>query len=152
MIETAAAKYRRLKEQSIDGLIYAPITDGTPLYDVQSPTGMTWKCRRADIAAFVNAGALPMSFAQKMLESLKAAKGDAQEAFNTLSAEEQVRALAITSMLIRYVVVEPRIVDTPRDDSEIAFDEVLMADYQCLANWATSGGGEADGLNNFRSK
>ena len=145
----SAARYRALKAERMERLITRPVTDDEPLFDVETPSGMVWQCRRPDILAFVEAGALPQSLALKMA---KAAGRDPEQAavvYKELTPEDQVKLLAFQASLVRFIAVDPRIVETPASDDEIGFDEVTQADFVALFTWASEGGAEAAGLGAF---
>jgi hypothetical protein len=53
---------------------------------------------------------------------------------------------------LRYVCVEPRIVDTPTEPNDITQDEVLLEDFNHIVEWASKGGDEAARLETFRNE
>lgn len=148
----SAARYRALKEQQLERLISAPVADDEPLFEVETPSGMVWQCRKPNLFAFVEAGALPQSLATKLAAHKDAPPEQQAAAFRALSPQEQTRLIVFQAMLVRNVAVDPRIVELPQADNEIAFDEVTQADFIALANWAVTGGVEAIGLGNFPSE
>lgn len=150
--ETAAERYRRLKQQALEELVSSPTAKDEQLFDVETPSGMVWKCRRPNVMAFVEQGALPQALASKMVAKADGGNASPEAMFRSLTPEEQAKAIAFTSALVRYSVVSPQIVETPETDDQIGFDEVTAGDYAALAEWATSGGDEAKSLATFRRK
>ena len=149
-IETAAERYRRLKAENLEAAISSPVAEGVELFDLTTPSGMTWKLRRPDIPALVEAGALPMSFAAKMIEATSKSAGTSN-LDEVMSPEDQARAIRFTSVIVRYCAVEPQIVETPDDSgNQIGFDEVTTGDYTAISEWAMGGGKEAASLATFR--
>lgn len=151
-IETAADKYRRLKTQAKEDFLNAPPPADVETFDFTSPSGMEWKLRGLDMALMVENGILPMSFAERMVKAVAGANGDETEAFKTMPAAEQVRAIELSAAIVRYCCVSPRVVAEPQGDDEIAFDEVTIADFNAIVSRVMGGGNEAASLATFRGK
>jgi len=139
-IETAAERYRRLKaDRQVE------------TFDFTSPSGMTWKLRKPNLALFIASGQLPLDVTAKLLRSQQEGKS-LGEAAATLNVDEQIDLIAFTSALVEYCAVSPQIVQNPTGDDQLAFKEVELDDYNAIVAWANSGGGEADSLNSFRQE
>lgn len=131
-METAAQKYRKLKEKRI--------RDGEQ-FDLETPSGMVWKVRKPDLQQFIISGVLPMSLAEKL-------GSDPKEAVKSMDLKEQMQSIAFASSIVKFCAVEPRIVEKATNDNEIGFDEVEMDDYNAILSWAM-GGVAAPGLEKF---
>jgi hypothetical protein len=138
-METAAERYRRIKAERLAQ---------EELVDVETPSGMTWKLRRPNLAQFVTSGIMPISLAGKLAEADK--DGNPAEAFNALDWEEKARTIEFSAKVVRYCAVDPKIVENPKGPNEISPDEVELDDFNYIFGWAMSGGGEADNLGTFR--
>lgn len=140
--ETAAERYRRLAREHA-------ATD--EVFDLETPSGMVWKVRKPDLAQFIVSGVMPISLAEKVA-TLQTSAGNEAAAFAQLSTKEQIRIIDFKNRVVRFCAVEPRIVENPESGDEIGFDEVMMADYNAIFEWAMPGGGEAETLSKFRRK
>lgn len=143
MIETAAQRYRRIKEER---------HAADELHDVTCPSGMVFKCRTVSIDFLVSGGILPLSLVQKMSEA--EGKGDVspEQVFLQLPLKEKLQSIDAAAKLLRYVCVEPRIVDDATGPNDIRQDEVEPDDFNHIVEWATKGGVEAARLATFRVK
>lgn len=139
-METAAEKYRRIKQERLDK---------AELHDFTSPSGMVWKLRRPDLAQFVTSGMMPMSLAKHLSEI---AGDDGGAAFDRLSMDDKIRTLDFSQKVVRYCAVSPRIVETPVAPDEIGYGEVELDDFQAIFAWAMPGGEAAEGLETFRKE
>ncbi len=141
-LETAAAKYRRIKEERLKG---------ETLFDVETPSGMVWKLRKPNLAQFITSGVMPMSLAGKLAKAAEA-EGDGAKAFASLEFDDQVRTVDFSAKVVRFCAVEPKIVEVPKEPNDIGYDEVELDDFNFIFAWAMPGGSEADGLANFRKE
>jgi hypothetical protein len=145
MTETTgrAAAYRKIREQR---------QNAEPTFEVTLPSGAVFVLRRPDPSIFAVTGALPLTLPEKMEKARLKGKTDA-EAFQTLSVKEQTAGIEVTSKLVRLACVSPRIVDYPDPNAdEIAPDDLLLEDYNFIAMWIQTGGGESDSLDSFRDE
>lgn len=145
-IETAAEKYRRIKQER---------AAAETLHDFTSPSGMEWKLRRPNLAQFITSGVMPMDLAAKLAPAEKEG-GDMVAAFDNLSIDEKVKTIAFSAKVVRYCAVVPRIVEkVTSPDEEIAQDELELDDFNAIFAWATTpsaGGDGADSLDSFRQE
>lgn len=144
-IETAAEKYRRIKQER---------AASETLYDFTSPSGMEWKLRRPNLTQFITSGIMPMDLAAKLAPVAKDG-GDMAAAFDRLSINEKVQTITFSAKVVRYCAVVPRIVEKVTvPDEEIAQDELELDDFNAIVAWATNpaGGNGADSLDNFRTE
>ena len=142
-METAAEKYRRIKAERLDK---------EELFDLETPSGMTWKVRRPNLAQFIATGAIPMQLAGKLAKQAESHGGDNAAAFMDLEWDDKVRTIELTNKIVRYCAVSPKIVETPTAPDEIGFEEVELDDYNAIAAWAMGGGGALESLETFRSE
>lgn len=144
-METAAEKYRRIKQERILN---------AELFDLETPSGMTWKLRRPQLDQFLLAGTMPLSLASKVAEQQQHG-ASTDDVAQTLDASEVVQGIKFMGDLVRYCAVSPRIVDAPRaGEDEIGVAEVELDDFYAILAWAKTqaGGGQAETLDSFRSK
>jgi hypothetical protein len=142
-METAAERYRRIKKER---------EAKETLFDVECPSGMTFKCRRPRMEVYAMSGVLPMSLVEKMVKAQAAGKSS-QEAFSELPIEDQIETVRFAGKLLKFVTVEPRIVEEVKDPAmEISADEVELDDAQFLIGWAMKGGAEAAAAESFRTE
>lgn len=157
---TAAERYEAIKESHFEDFLNESFSDealkNVQLYEVRCPSGMVFKCRAVGTDYFQHAGELPMSFiAKALVDSEKKKSGE--QTFEEMNTEEKVRAIQMTSDMIRYICVEPRIIvgDVNGHKNAISSRQLTAGDYNALATWGKNqalGGGSAKGLKTFRKK
>lgn len=107
-------------------------------FEVTLPSGEVFTLCKVDIQIFAVSGALPLTLAEKM-ERLRAKGATNEEAFQALSVKEQAKSVEVTSKIVRKACVNPRIVDYPETDNEIAPEDLSLEDYLFIANFAQNG-------------
>lgn len=147
---TAAERYAQLKENRFEAWLDASFSDeslkGVQLYEVTCPSGLKIKCRQLDEQYLNCAGQTPMA-----LGSLITGQNP-EEQFAQMTPIQQAAAIQNASQIVRYVAVEPRIVEEVGDNKNaIAFALLTMEDFNHVTKWAT-GGEAAEGLKTFRRK
>jgi hypothetical protein len=152
-IETAAEKYRKLKNQQFDQFIdesFTPeVLSAAQIEPITVPSGMDWQIRRLDADFYTAAGTMPMHLANKV----KGADGEPNPAaVANLTQEEHDRLMELSWKSLFYGCVSPRIVITATEPDHIAIDDVLMGDFQFLTEALLKGGKEAERLYTFRRK
>lgn len=146
-----AAKHAEAMAEKLEKILAAPLAENEPTFQHTTPSGMEWTLRRPKPHLFVNAGLLPAELALKAAVMTKeGVTGPAM--LDKISGKELAQTIELNSAIVRYICVDPRIVETPTADDEIGFDDVLREDYADLLAWANNGGGEADRLGNFPRK
>lgn len=155
---SAKEVYANLKaknaERVIDRLnevLNAPLAPNEITYLYTTPSGMEWTLRKPNMNLFVKAGLLPTQLAMKMSVITKETT-NGLAILNKITSKELAQTIEFNSAVIRYICVNPRIVEVAENDDEIAFDDVMQVDYDDLLKWATGGGGEAERLDNFPDK
>lgn len=125
-----------------------------PVFDVTLPSGAVWKLKEPPIQQFVLAGKVPASLAAKLAKSASKSGGNLASAKETaiqdLSANDLLDSLAFGRDLLLYCAVSPKISLDPKEDDEIAPEEIHPDDFTFLINWVMKGGNSGDGLSNFR--
>lgn len=140
VMETAAEKYRRIRAEK---------ESAETLHDVECPSGMTFKCRRPTIAFWVTSGILPLHLVEMMTKASE--KGvSAEDAFNSMPVREKLQSIEFAAKVVKYVCIEPRIVEHVVEPNDISQDEVMLDDFNYLVTWAMHGGDEAERLETFR--
>lgn len=157
---TAAQQYARLQADNFEAFIESSFTDealkGVQLYEVKADSGMVFKCRKLDRLFMTQTGSMPMALTEQavMAEEGGIDKAKAATIFAKMSPAERRSAIAATARMVRYICVEPRLIigDVGDAKNAISVDALTMDDFNALAEWAQSGGGEAPGLKTFRRK
>ena len=134
------ADYRQLKKQE---------QQTEPTFDITAPSGMIFTVQNPDFDFFLNAGILPPSLVVKV-EKAKKENLDVENTENFLTEYEQIKFIEYKAKLVRSVCVNPRIVDNPKGEYEIAPEELTYKDFFFLLDWAQKGGEQSDGLGNFQ--
>lgn len=140
--ETAAERYRRIRAEK----------DGGQLHDVACPSGMVFKCRRVSVPFLVTSGILPLSLVELMSQASEKGGVTADQAFNQLPVKEKLQSIEFATKLVKFVCVEPRIVDEIKDPNDILPEEVDTDDFNHIVSWAMRGGEEAARLDTFRQE
>jgi hypothetical protein len=144
-LETAAQRNRRIARQKASEV---------ELEEVSCGCGCVWKCRKPSLQVFVTSGMLPLDLAEKFAKVAAKGAGDGQM-MDSLSVHDQIRTVEFNSKIVKYVAVEPRIVEHVSDpDKEMSQEEMMQCCYYTLTRWAKEkqGGEQAEGLNNFRGE
>lgn len=137
-LETAAEKYRRLKQAK------------EILHDVECTCGMTWKCRRADKDFWVTSGILPTSMIEVMARVAKRGQDiDEAELIKSMATDEIVNSIVFSNKVVLFTAVEPKIVEKATEPNELSQDEVMRCCYDRLRDWQLKGGDEAARLETF---
>jgi hypothetical protein len=141
MIETKAQEYRRVKEER---------RAQAETFDVPLPSGVTWKLRKVQLPQYVKSGVMPMSLASKLAS---AAQGvTSEQAFLSLSPEDQERVTTFMKIVVADCVVDPRIYLKPTSDDQMTLADVEEDDFDAIFAWAMPGGDIAETLETFRSE
>lgn len=154
---SAAEQYARLKADRFEAFIEASFSNealkGVDLYEVKTPSGMTFKCRRLDAAFAANTGQMPMALTESLITQSRQSDAELAGRFNEMSDIEKRANLQATAAMVRYVCVEPRLVIGEVGDQKdaISVDLLTMDDFRILVEWA-KGGDAASGLKTFRRK
>ena len=154
---SAAEQYARLKADRFEAFIEASFSDealkGVDLYEVKTPSGMPFKCRRLDAAFAANTGQMPMALTESLITQGKQSDEELAGRFNEMSDVEKRASLQATAAMVRYICVEPRLVigDVGDQRNAISVDLLTMDDFRVLVEWA-KGGDAASGLKTFRRK
>lgn len=154
---SAAEQYARLKADRFEAFIEASFSNealkGVDLYEVKTPSGMTFKCRRLDAAFAANTGQMPMALTESLITQSRQSDTELAGRFNEMSDIEKRANLQATAAMVRYVCVEPRLVIGEVGDQKDAISVALltMDDFRILVEWA-KGGDAASGLKTFRRK
>ena len=119
--------------------------------DVTLPSGAVFVLRAPNLQAFTLSGALPVHLAAKMEAAQRSGQTE-QEAFARLDQAEQIKMIEFGRKLIKYICLDPKIVDDPVAPDEIAFEDLAADDLEFLARWANSGGGATAEAETFRRK
>lgn len=126
------------------------------VFDVTVPSGSVWKLREPPIQQFVLAGKLPATLAAKMTGIAQQYEGDEAGAkkalMDQLSPEDIVSNLAFGRDLLLHCAIEPKISLNPKNDNEIAPEEILPEDFGFLISWVMTGGKSGEALTLFRPK
>ncbi len=117
------------------------------LIELELPSGFIFTVRQPDLALFKVSGALPQSVGDKM-ERAKGKGLSDEDAFKTLTEQEQEASFRFAKKLLRQICVNPRIVDDPQADDEISIEDLETEDFEFLMNW----GGGGDSLDSFRGE
>lgn len=155
---SAAEQYARLKADRFEAFIEASFSNealkGVDLYEVKTPSGMTFKCRRLDAAFAANTGQMPMALTESMITGPGKTEAERVEKFNKMSDLEKRAGIQATARMVRYICVEPQLVIGEVGDrtNAISVELLTQEDFGALVDWAQSGGGEAPGLKTFRRK
>lgn len=142
-METAAERYRRIAREK---------AQSEQLFDVECPSGMVFKCRRASMDVWVSLGIMPMNLVEKMTTAAEEGKLSNEEIFASLPIHEKLQSIDAAAKMLRYVCVEPRIVDAVKEPNDITQDEMLLEDINHIVAWASRGGDAAAGLESFRNE
>jgi hypothetical protein len=118
---TNAAAWRNKQNQAIE---------------LELPSGLTVLVRRPPIQMWIAAGKLPENLVRTML---RAGQGTAP-VVPDMSPEQFKELFEFMRTTIVAAVVQPRIVDVPTNDDEIAPDDVPLEDAMFIFQWAMAGG------------
>lgn len=143
VMETAAEKYRRLKKAE---------DAGETLHDVECPSGMVFKCRKVTVPFLIAAGMLPMHLVEAMQQASGNGTITPAQAFAAMPFKEQMHSIEFSAKVVKYVCVEPRIVEKPIGPNDLGQDELMLQDFHAIMKWAMNGGDEAARLETFRSE
>ena len=158
--ETAAQVYERLADAQFEAFLDESFSEDSlkdvPLYEVKVPSGMKFKCRAVGREFFTQAGVLPLSLMEYGIAGA-ASDEEVESTFASMPAAAQRQAIKVTSQMIRYACVEPRLIlgTVNGHRNAISVDMVRIPDYKHLADWAkaqTEGGKAAPGLRTFRKR
>lgn len=153
--QTARERYLELARQQaitvVEQLIASPVKEAEPLFDFTAPSGMPFKLRKAKIQQFISAGLLPAHLSAKLYRASQSKNG-MEQAATTFTDDEIVQLIEFDAAVVRYVAVDPKIVDDPEAGDEIGYDDITQADFQAIVQWAITGGGEAEKLDSFRQQ
>lgn len=145
-IETAAQRNRRIAQQKATETELSEVTC--------EECGSLWKCRKPSLQVFITSGMLPLDLAEKLSKSVENGKlASDSQVMDALSFHDRIRTFEFNSKIVKYVVVEPRIVEKVTDpDKEMLREEMMRCCYNKLTRWAkeNQGGEQAEGLSNFR--
>lgn len=144
---SARERYAEIKRQQAQAELAKPVDENTPLFDFTAPSGMEFKLRRPRMDLFLNMGTLPTALAGNVDLKDKAA---AVQAFQELPDDKKARQIELAASIVRYICVDPKIVDDPKADNEISPDDVTLEDFNALCEWSGTGGDEATRAANFR--
>lgn len=145
----ARERYAAIKRKQVEAELNKPVDDKTPLFDFTAPSGMEFVLRRPNIALFQDMGTLPQAFGGKVQGTDKGAMIDA---FNALSDQQKAKRIEQAATIVRFICIDPKIVENPTKDDEIAPEDVTLEDFNALCEWAVGGGDEAARLSNFHRK
>lgn len=143
VMETAAEEYRRKARER---------RKGETLIDVPCPSGTTFKCRPITVPFMVSSGMLPLHLVEAMEKASGGGRVSAKDAFLAMPLKEKLHSIEMQAKVVKYVCVEPRIVETPTEPNDLGQDELELEDFHCLVSWAMSGGDEAARLETFRQQ
>lgn len=143
-----SAEHLQSVAERLERIFRTPLAEGEKTYPFTSPSGMEWQLRKLNPLVFRDVGLIPNELVAKMAVLQRNGSGNAA-VFEQFTNKDLARSIELNSAVVRYVCVNPRIVEVPESDDEIGFDDVITADYEAILNWATSGGGEAERLGNF---
>jgi hypothetical protein len=119
-------------------------------YEVTLPSQEVFVLRDPDLEKFAVSGVLPTVIAEKV-EAAKSNNASDEEAFNQLSPAEKQKSFTFAKKLLQHICVDPKIVDDPKEDDELAIEDLDAEDMKFLLDWAKAGGGKAGELGNFQS-
>lgn len=125
----------------------------TEVTELMAPSGLVYEVQSPDFGMFALAGIMPVGLAEKM-EAAQAKGVSKEQAFSSLSAEEQEKSFDFSRRLVKSICVNPRVVDTvTNEDEEISLEELASfpQDFEFLITWAMGGGGN-DSLDSFRNE
>lgn len=154
---SAAEQYARLKADRFESFIESSFSSEAlkdiDLFEVKTPSGQTFKCRKLDKAFITNTGQMPMALTESLITQGGSEDAMAQR-FNEMTDIEKRASLQATAAMVRYICVEPRLVigEVGNRQNAISVDMLTMDDFKCLVEWAKTGGGTAEGLKTFRHK
>jgi hypothetical protein len=140
-METAAERYRRKRIER----------QRSELVDVTCPSGDIFKCRAVTVPFLVTSGILPLHLVELMTQAAADGSVTPEKAFESLPVREKIQSIEFAAKLVKYVCVEPRIVETPTEPNDLAQDELDLDDFNYIVTWAMTGGAEAAGLDTFRT-
>ena len=140
-METAAQAYRRRKKEGV-------VTEEVYCSTCQEK----WKVRKAPLDFWVASGMIPSGLAAVMMERVKQKQMSETDVIASLDLHQLTQSIEFTSKMVRYTAVEPRIVETPTEPTDLGYDEVDMCCYNFLRDWQMKGGGRAATLETFRSE
>ena len=155
---SAADRYAELQEKRFEAFLETTFSEealkGVELFEVKTPSGMPFKCRKLDVEFAKQAGFMPMALTEMVAMSANNNQSEAAAAFAQMSATEQRAAVQATARIIRYIAVEPRLVlgEVGDNKNAISVDAITVEDFAHLANWAKTGGAEGESLKTFRGK
>lgn len=163
---SAAERYEALKdaefEKWLDSTFTAEALKDVELFDVETPSGMIFKCRRAVPEIYLRRNVNPVFFrgavkqkAEALLASATNPKA-AEKVFLEATPEEQMKWLHLLGDVVRYICVSPRILSRRPEADEldaIFGSEMSVEDINALAAWTQAGGGDSgESLRSFRRK
>jgi len=155
---SAAEQYARLKADRFEAFMEASFSEealkDVQLYDVPTPSGQVFKCRKVDSAFVTNTGKLPMVLSQSLItQGKKVSKDEAAKRFAEMSETEQRAHMQATAAMVRYLCIEPRLVlgDVGNRQNAISVDMLTRDDFAAIVDWA-EGGDAVSGLKTFRRK
>lgn len=142
-METAAERYRRIAREK---------AKSEELFDVACPSGMVFRCRKISKDLLVSLGILPLNLVEAMTNASEQGNLSPEDIFASLPIREKLQSIDAAQKILRYVCVEPRIVDQVKEPNDITQDEMLLEDINTIVAWASNGGDEAARLETFRNE
>lgn len=119
-------------------------------------TGRIYLVRPLPKHIFLFYAQLPTRFSERAMAALQ--KGDiaalGQEALATMDHGKLAKMIEFSTKAVTHVMVNPRIADDPKDETEISPFDITENDFSMLTAWAMHGisGGQAEGLDSFRTR
>lgn len=117
--------------------------------EVTLPSGAVFLLRRPSLEVWTISGELPLSVTVAMQRAQRLGQSE-QEAFASLSEEDQMKALEFSRKLVCWICVDPKVVQEDPADDEICLHDLEKEDMTFLAQWANSGGGVSAEAEKFR--
>lgn len=139
-IETAAERNRRIAQENTLG----------QLETVTCSCGCEWQCIKRDLTFWFDSGVMPTDLAGKVVELQQKNGKFNPDHVGQISPDLLIRGIEFSSKVVRMTVVEPKIVEFPREgENEVGYDEVMQCCYATIKNWQLPGGGKAESLESF---
>lgn len=119
---------------------------------VAVPSGMVFECCVPTLESYVLSGLMPMSLTEKLSSVMKPEQN--VDLKSVLSENDAKNTLIFAREMVRDICVNPRIVENPQNEDEIAPHEILIEDFAYLVKWGMSqmGGAEAPRFDTFRQQ
>lgn len=123
-------------------------------YQVKVPSGAIFTLCKPNINLFLASGKLPQSYIEKLMSFERKNGDEIAETYKEFSPAELAADTLFLGLIVRAACVNPKIVDYPKNETELEFSDLDDEDLMFIFRWAVNaegGAGDAEKAAKFRS-